>query len=72
MAAPINVTNCKETPSEMAPSSEAWFRYHPGHQTKLDSRNPVTRTTGYKNPSDDPLGYRTWQVGFEQAVMEAP
>lgn len=72
MPAPTNPTQVKETPSEMAPSSQAWFRYHPGHQTIVDSRNPITRTTGYKSPSDDPAGHRTWLITFEQAVMEAP
>jgi hypothetical protein len=72
MPAPVDATQVKATPSEMCPASEAWFRYHPGHQTKLDSRNPLTRTTGYKDPSADPIGYRVWLIGYEQAVMEAP
>jgi hypothetical protein len=72
MAAPVNVTDVKATSPEQCPASESWFRYHPGHQTKLDSRNPLTRVTGYKDPGQDPIGYRVWLAGFEQAVMEAP
>ena len=72
MPAPVNATDVKATPSEQRPQSEMWFRFHPGHQTKLDSRDPTTRTTGYVDRSNDPIGYRVWLIGFEQAVMEAP
>jgi hypothetical protein len=72
MAAPINPTQVKETPLEMAPASQAWFRYHVGTQTILDSRNPLTRATGFIDRSNDPIGHRNWLIGFEQAVMEAP
>ena len=71
-AAPVNPTQVKETPREMAPASQAWFRWHPGHQTILDSRNPQTSRAGYIDHSNDPIGHRNWLVTFEQAVMEAP
>ena len=69
---PVDPVNLKATPREMAPSSQAWFRWHPGYQTKLDSRDPIGAKAGYIDNSNDPIGHRTWLQAFELSVLDAP
>jgi hypothetical protein len=69
---PVDPTQIKATPREMGVASQAWFRWHPGYQTILDSRNPVAARAGYIDHSLDPIGHRNWLLTFENAVMDAP
>ena len=39
----VDPENVRATPSEMAPTSQAVFVFHPGHQTILDARDPLWR-----------------------------
>jgi hypothetical protein len=39
----VDAQNIRQTPTGMAPSSQPFFVVHAGHQTILDSRNPLAR-----------------------------
>ena len=74
MAAPIaDPQNLRVTPTGMAPSSQAFFVVHAGHQTVLDSRNPFARwrTELPVDYSADPIKEREFRQVFGARVMAA-
>jgi hypothetical protein len=65
--------NLRATPTGMAPSSQAFFVVHKGHQTILDSRNPLARAqlSLAQDASINPVEEREFRQDFGALVMAA-
>lgn len=69
----VDPANLRATPTGMAPSSQAWFVVHAGHQTILDSRNPLARRALNLQTDEglDPTQAREFRQEFGALVSAA-